>query len=210
MSIKVLLADDHAVLRDGLRFLLEAAGDIEVTADADNGREAVELAKRLRPDVAVIDIEMPEMNGIEAARRIIAGGSSTRVIILSMHSSPVQVFEALKAGVSGYILKESAGKEVVKAIHAVHSGARYLGQRITDAVIDDYLTKRSPIYSLSARERQVMQSIVEGKTNSDTAQILGLSVKSVETYRSRLMRKLDVSDVPSLVKLAIKHGMTGV
>ena len=214
MSITVFLADDHAVVRDGLRVLLEAQPDIRVAGDAANGRETVRQVVRLRPDVAVLDIAMPELNGIEAAQRITQDCPSTRVIILSMHSTTEHVFRALQAGARGYVLKESAGIEVVNAVRAVHAGRRYLSQKISDRLIDDYVVQRqaaeaeSPLARLSSRERQVLQLVVEGKSSADIAGVLFLSLKTVETYRSRLMQKLGISDLPGLVKFAIQHGLT--
>ncbi len=214
MTIKVFLADDHAVVRDGLRSLLEAEGNISVIGIAADGRETVRQVQRLRPDVVVMDIAMPELNGIEATLQVLETCPSTRVVILSMHSSKEHIFRALQAGAQGYILKESAGQEVVKAVRTVHSGSRYLSQRITETVIDDYVVQGqaasagSPLERLSSREREILQLVVEGKTSAQIAEALYLSSKTVETYRSRLMQKLSVSDVPGLVKFAIQHGMT--
>jgi len=214
MSITVFLADDHAVVRDGLRVLLEALPDIKVIGDAANGRETVRRVARLCPDVVVMDIAMPELNGIEAAREITQVCPSTQVIILSMHSTTEHVFRALQAGARGYLLKESAGIEVVNAVRAVHAGRRYLSLKISDSLIDDYVHQRqaaetsSPLARLSPRERQVLQLVVEGKSSAEIASILSLSLKTVETYRSRLMQKLGISDLPSLVKFAIQHGLT--
>ncbi len=214
MSITVFLADDHAVVRDGLRFLLEAQHDIRVIGDAANGRDAVRQVAQLCPDVVVVDIAMPELNGIEAARQISEVCPPARVIILSMHSTTEHIFRALQVGARGYLLKESAGVEVVNAVRAVHAGRRYLSQKISDQVIDDYVRQRevaavqSPLARLSPREREVLQLVVEGKSSAEIADVLFLSPKTVETYRSRLMRKLGISDLPGLVKFAIQHGLT--
>ena len=214
MSITVFLADDHAVVRDGLRFLLEAQPDIRVIGDAANGRDAVRQMTQLYPDVVVMDIAMPELNGIEAARKISRACPSTRVIILSVHSTTEHIFRALQAGARGYLLKESAGIEVVNAVRAVHAGHRYLSQKISDRLVDDYVLQRQaaeakgPLARLSPREREVLQLVVEGKSNAEIAGMLSLSPKTVETYRSRLMHKLGISDLPSLVKFAIQHGLT--
>jgi DNA-binding NarL/FixJ family response regulator len=214
MSITVFLADDHAVVRDGLRVLLEAQPDIRVIGDAADGRETVRQVTRLCPEVVVLDIAMPELNGIEAAREIAQACPSTQVIILSMHSTTEHIFRALQAGAHGYLLKESAGIEVVNAVRAVHAGHRYLSPKISDSLIDDYVHQRqaaeaqSPLARLSPREREVLQLVVEGKSSAEIASILSLSLKTVETYRSRLMQKLDISDLPSLVKFAIQHGLT--
>ena len=214
MPIRVLLADDHAVVRDGLRSLLESEGDIAVVGDAANGRLAVQQAQQLAPDVVVMDIAMPELNGIDAARQIREVSPATQVIILSMHSTAEHIRHALQAGAQGYLLKESAGTEVVDAVRAVHAGHRYLSQKITETVISDYVLQRAadpveePLARLSAREREILQLVAEGKTSVQIADILHLSPKSVETYRSRLMRKLGIGDVAGLVRFAIQHGMT--
>ena len=214
MTITVLLADDHAVVRDGLRLLLEAQPDLSVIGDAANGREAVRQVALLCPDVVVMDIAMPELNGIEAAREIGEVCPSTQIIILSIHSTTEHVFRALQAGARGYLLKESAGIEVVNAVRAVHAGHRYLSQKISDSLVDDYVRQRqaaeakSPLARLSPREREVLQLVVEGKSSAEIADTLSLSVKTVETYRTRLMHKLGVSDLPALVKFAIQHGLT--
>ena len=216
MSITVLLADDHAVLRDGLRVMLEAETDIEVIGDAADGREAVQRAAQLCPDVVVMDIAMPELNGIEAAREIGSLCPSSEIVILSMHSTSEHIFRALQAGARGYLLKESAGAEVVRAVRAVHAGRRYLSERISDGLVDDYVRARqpaeakTPLTRLSPRESEVLQLVVEGKSSADIAEILCLSPKTVETYRSRLMSKLGIHDLPSLVKFAIQHGLTSL
>jgi len=214
MPIKVFLADDHAVVRDGLRALLEAHADITVVGDAADGRKAVDQVRKLRPDVVIMDIAMPGLNGIEATQQIRESCLLTQVVILSMHSSPEHVFRALQAGARGYLIKESAGKEVAVAVRALHAGRRYFSQQITDTVIDDYIhqrqfsSDRSPLGSLSPREREVLQLVVEGKSSVEIAEILFLSPKTVETYRSRVMEKLGIHDLPSLVKFAIQHGLT--
>lgn len=216
MKIRVLLADDHAVLRDGLRLLLEAGGDITVVGTEGNGRDALQKVKQIKPDVVVMDIAMPQLNGIEATEQITAACPDTRVIILSVYSTAEHVFRALRAGARGYLLKESAGEEVVEAVRAIHSGRHYFSQVIGEVMVQDYIQHRlnaqvkSPLESLSSREREVLQLVVEGKSNPEIAESLSLSVKSVETYRSRLMQKLGIYDLPSLVKFAIQHGLTPV
>lgn len=214
MSITVLLADDHTIVRDGLRYLLEAQPDIEVVGDAADGREAVVLATKLKPDVAIVDITMPELNGIDATLQMRQVCPSTEVIILSMHANTRHVARALQAGAHGYLIKESAGTEVIEAVRAVHAGHRYLSQLISDALVDDYvfqcsiMENRGSLELLSAREREVLQFVVEGKSSAEIASILNLSPKTVESYRSRLMQKLDINDIPSLVKYAIQQGLT--
>jgi DNA-binding NarL/FixJ family response regulator len=214
MAIRVFLADDHAVVRDGLRFMLETQSDISVIGQAANGRQTVRQVQLLRPDVVVIDIAMPELNGIEATQQIREACPSTRVVILSMHATSEHIFRALRSGAQGYVLKESAGNEVIDAVRAVHAGRRYLSQRITETLIDDYISSRkalpdrSPLERLSPREREILQLVAEGKSSAQIAETIYLSPKTVETYRSRLMQKLGVSDLPSLVKFAILHGLT--
>jgi DNA-binding NarL/FixJ family response regulator len=210
MPITILLADDHAVVRDGLRALIEDGNDLKVVGVAGNGREAVAEAQRLRPDIVIMDIAMPELDGVEATRRIVEKCPDTRVLMLSMYLSAEHIYRALQAGAQGYVLKESAGDEVVEAIRALRAGKRYLSHRITETVIDDYLREGaslSPLDSLSLRERDVLQLVVEGKTNLAIAQALSLSPKTVETYRARIMKKLKVHDTVELVKFAMRHGL---
>lgn len=211
MPIEILLADDHAVVREGLRLLLESRGDLKVVGVASDGREAVSEARRLRPHVVVMDISMPALNGIEAARAITQALPDTKVLILSMERSPEHVFRALQAGARGYLLKQSAGTELVAAVHAVHGGRRYLGQEINETVVAEYINKGrpdSPLERLSTRERNLLQMIADGCSNAEAARSMCLSVKTVETYRSRLMQKLGLHSVPKLVKFAIEHGLT--
>ena len=213
MAIRVFLADDHGVVRDGLRLLLEAQEDITVVGDAADGREAVRQVQELGPDVVVMDIAMPELNGIEATYQLREMCPAIQIVILSIHSATEHILRALRAGARGYLLKESAGTEVVEAVRAVHAGRRYLSQRISDTVIDGYLRQdpgdrvRSPLESLSPREREVLQLVVEGKTSAEIGKILFLSPKTVETYRSRLMQKLGINGLPGLVKFALQHGL---
>jgi DNA-binding NarL/FixJ family response regulator len=209
-TIAILLADDHTIVRDGLGFLLEAQEGIQVVGVASDGREAVKEAERLRPDVVVMDLAMPGLNGIEATRRIRKLLPATRVLVLSMHGSSEHIYRALEAGAQGYLLKESAGPELAAALRAVHGGRRYLSSKITETVVDQYVRERKtngPLASLSAREREILQLVVEGKASAPIAEQLGISVKSVETYRSRIMHKLGIHDLPSLVKFAIQHGI---
>jgi DNA-binding NarL/FixJ family response regulator len=210
MAVTVLLADDHAVVRDGLRLLLEASGEFQVVGMAVDGIEAVRHALDLRPQVVVMDVAMPLMNGIEATQQILEAWPEARIVILSMYVSSEHVHRALQAGASGYLLKESAGAEVVEAVRSVASGQRYLSRKINETVIDDYIHSRQsedPLMSLSPRERQVLQLTAEGRSNAEIAGLLFLSPKTVETYRSRIMQKLDLDDIPALVKFAIQHGL---
>jgi DNA-binding NarL/FixJ family response regulator len=214
MPITIVLADDHAVVREGLRALLETRPDLSVVGDAANGLDAIEAAQRLQPSVVIMDISMPEMNGIDAAAEIRRTCPAVQVVILSVHATSEHVFRAMRGGAMGYVLKESAGQEVVDAVRAVNAGRRYLSPRIADVMVPDVsetnrdLPERSPLERLSQREREVLQRVVEGWSSSEIATRLDLSPKTVETYRSRLMTKLGVRDVPGLVRFAIKHGLT--
>lgn len=209
--IRVMLADDHSVLRDGVAALLQAQGGMTVVAHAQDGREAVRKATELKPDVVIMDIVMPELDGIEATRLIHNSSVLTQVVILSMSSNAEHIFRALQAGAKGYLLKESAGAELVAAIKSVHAGRRYLSQKITETVVDDYIRERhptEPLGKLSNRERQILQLVAEGKSTADIARTLYLSPKTVDTYRSRLMQKLNIDGFAGLVKFAIASGLT--
>jgi DNA-binding NarL/FixJ family response regulator len=210
MTIRVLLADDHAMMREGLRSLLTASGGISIVAEASDGREALRQALALAPDVAVMDIAMQGLNGIEAAALMRDRCPATRVVILSMHSSTEYVYRAFAAGAVGYVVKNSVGVEVISAVRLVHMGRRYLSPALHDscAGILSGATRASPLDRLSTRERQVLQLVVEGKSSVEIAATVHLSPKTVETYRSRLMKKLGVGDVPALVKFALEHGIT--
>ena len=211
MTIRILLADDHSILRDGIAALLEAQDGMEVVAHAQDGREAVRMATIHKPDVAVMDIVMPELDGIEATRMILKSLPSIRVVILSMYSTTEHIFRALQAGAKGYLLKESAGAELVAAIRNVHAGRRFLSQKITESVVDNYIREHvatDPLGTLSRREHQILQLVAGGKSTADIAGALFLSPKTVDTYRSRLMQKLEIDNVASLVKFAIASGLT--
>lgn len=213
--ITVFLADDHAIIRDGLKVFLEMQPSIHVIGEANNGRDAVDQVCRLTPDVVVMDISMPEINGIEATRKIIQSCPQVQVIILSMLGTSEHVFQALQAGANGYLLKDSASRDVVDAVLTVASGKRYFSQPITDTIVGDYLLVResaqevNSLESLSAREREILTLVVKGNSSAEIGRILFLSPKSVETYRSRMMKKLNVSDLASLIRYAIQHGIDG-
>ncbi len=213
MSIDVLLADDHQVVCDGLEVLLNSEIDINVVHKSANGRDAVFSVRELQPDIVIMDINMPELNGLEATQQIMDTSTATRVIILSMYAHNDLIFRALKSGAKGYILKDSAGVEVVDAVRAVHAGCRYLSKKIEDEVIDEYIRLQQdsrdshPLSSLSPREREVLQLILDGKSRVEIAETLDLSKKTIDTYRNRIMQKLDIRDIPSLVKFAIQHGL---
>ncbi len=213
MTIRVVIADDHTVVRDGLRALLEANPEIKIVGNAANGRQVVNQLQTFQPDIVIMDISMPELTGIDATREIHQVASQVKVIILSMIGTPEYVFRALQAGARGYLLKESAGREVMEAVQAVYAGEYYLSQPITRTVIADYLQQRErpqaePLDSLSEREREILQMVVEGKTSAEIGESLHLSPKTVESYRSRMMIKLGISNVPELVKFAIRKGLT--
>jgi DNA-binding NarL/FixJ family response regulator len=208
MTIRVLVADDHRVVTDGLRSLIDSHTDMRVVGVATTGVSALRLALDSTPDVVVMDQAMPEMNGTEAAQAIRGRRENTRIIILSMHSNIEHVQRALRAGASGYVLKSSAGDEVVEAIRAVHAGRRYLSPPLAEAMIDRVIdTPEDPMLVLSARERQVLKMLAEGRSIVDIAAKLSLARKTVETYRERTMEKLGVRDLPALVKFAIRHSL---
>lgn len=209
MPIRVLIADDHGVVAEGLRHLVDAQADMTVIDCVGDGREAVRRAREERPDVVLMDLSMPELNGADAARAILEHDPACRVIVLSMYASPEHVRRALKAGAAGYVVKRSAGKEVVDAIRAAHGGERYLSPRLAEMVVDEAAADADadPLAKLSARERQVLQLLAEGRTGSEIAQRLALSQKTVETYRARLVQKLGIRDVAGLVRFAIQRGI---
>ena len=212
MSIRVLIADDHGVVAEGLKHLVEAQADMEVVACVADGREAVQAARDTQPDVVVMDLSMPELNGADAARAILAREPKCRIIVLSMYSQREYVRRALKAGAAGYVVKGSAAKELVEAIRAVNAGQRYLSPRVADVVLEDYTDEKreDPLARLSAREREVLQLLAEGKTGAEIAQRLSLSQKTVETYRARLVEKLGIRDLAGLVRFAIQKGLVSL
>lgn len=216
MSITVFLSDDHVMFREGIRLLLETKPDISVVGEAGNGRDTVRQVAKLCPNVVLMDIAMHGLNGIEATEQIRCECPSTNVIILSMYSTTEHIFRAFKAGARGYILKESAGADIIKAIRMVQAGKYYVCDTVSEMIVADYVKARetteaeSPLGRLSSREREVLQLLVEGKSNAKVAQTLFLSQKTVETYRSHLMQKLCINDLPSLVKFAIQHGLTSI
>lgn len=216
-KIKVLIADDHTMVRQGLRMMLAGQSDIEVVGEASNGREAVQRAKELDPDVVVLDLSMPILNGLEATRQIVRDNPRIGVLVLTMHNNEEYVFQVLKSGAKGYIIKESGIDEMVRAVRAVYRHENYLDRRISKDVIEEYIRRAahtdaagSPKDILTPREREVLKLIAEGKSNKEIAQILDLSVKTVDVHRTNLMKKLDIHDVATLVKFAIKKGLIEV
>lgn len=205
---RILLADDHSVVRSGFRMILDAQSDLEVVGEVANGREAVEQATALQPDVVIMDVTMPELNGIEATRRIAAAMPKTRVLALSMHKDSVYVREILRAGACGYLLKDSGEGDLVSAVRAVARGEGYLSSGVSDAVLTDYRKHvTDPIDLLSSREREVLQMIAEGKTNKEIAVTLNLSVYTVEAHRGRIMEKLNLHSTGELVRFAVRNGL---
>jgi len=212
-KIRVLLADDHQLMRSGIRLMLEREADLVVVGEASDGREAVALAKSLKPDVAVMDIGMSSLNGIEAARQMTGDNPEIAVVMLSMHSDESYVLRALKAGARGYLLKDSAEADLIKAVHAVAGGKSFFSPAVSKVLLDDYVRKlrrsgTEDAYDLlTPREREVLQLIAEGKSNKDIANLLNLSVYTVESHRSNLMEKLNVRGLPELILYAVRKGI---
>ena len=211
MPIRVLLADDHSVVLDGLRGYLQSQRDVTVVGAVTSGREAVAAARKLAPDVVLMDISMPELDGIDATPDRKAC-PATQVVIFSMYSTRDHISAALRSGARGYVLKDSESEEIGRAVREAHAGRRYLSQKIADSVVDGFLDGAqgnvSPLQRLSRRERQVLKLIAEGESGQEIADLLGISRKSVVTYRSRMLQKLDIHSVAELVKFAIQNGLT--
>ena len=215
MDIKIFIADDHKIIRDGLRSLIARQKNLEVVGEACDGRTAVKLVRELTPHVVIMDIAMPDLNGLEATRKVVAADPDVKVIALSMHSDRRYVSQMLKAGAKGYLLKECAFEELYRAIEAVVAGKVYLSPGIAGVVVEDYVknednTESSCTGVLSAREREVLQLISEGKTTKETALCLHLSAKTVESHRRNIMSKLDMHSLAELTKYAIREGVTTV
>jgi DNA-binding NarL/FixJ family response regulator len=212
MTTKILIADDHKLMREGLRTLIEKQAELEVIAEAGDGRDAVRLTRELEPDVVIMDIAMPVLNGIEATHQIVGEFEKTKVIVLSMHADKRFVTKALKIGVSAYLLKDSAFKDLLQAIREVENNKIFLSPRITDIVINDYIhssvsNDATVLYKLSGREREVLQLIAEGKTTKEISLRLFVSTKTIESHRKKIMDKLDIHNVAELTKYAIREGI---
>jgi two-component system response regulator NreC len=216
MSITILVVDDHKILRQGLRTLLAREADMEVLAEAEDGREAVRLVRELSPQVVIMDVGMPDLNGIEATRQILQESPETKVIALSMHSDRRFVTNMIKAGASGYLLKDSAFEELATAIRVVMARKTYLSHEIAHVVIKDYVQgggskdDQSVFSVLSPREREVLQLMAEGKTNRQIAETLNVSLKTVETHRQQIMNKLEIHNIVELTKYAIREGLASL
>jgi DNA-binding NarL/FixJ family response regulator len=215
MKVKVIIADDHTIVREGLCALLARQQDFQVVAEAADGRTAVRLTQELLPDVVVMDINMSELNGIEATRQIVSGNPGIKVIALSMYSEKRFVVEMLHAGASGYIPKNSAFEELIRAIYTVMDGQMYLSPSITTFVAKEYIQQSSKtnllVFSiLTSREREVLQLIAEGKTTKEIASILNVSTKTIETHRQHIMKKLNMHNIAELIKYAISEGITRI
>ncbi len=213
MATRILVADDHTIIRQGLCSMLEKQPDIEVVGEVDDGRKALESVRELAPDLVIMDISMPNLNGIDATRKIVGGPGGTKIIALSIHSSKRFVTEMLKAGASGYILKECLFDELVEAIQVVQKGGIYLSPRITGVVVDDYVKRLEKGYQpeapeLTAREREVLQLLTEGKSTKQIALQLHVSTKTIESNRRNIMDKLDIHSVAELTKYAVREGLT--
>ncbi|MCS7042478.1 MAG: response regulator transcription factor [Bryobacteraceae bacterium] len=207
-TIRILLADDHSMVRQGFRRILEAQQDFEIVGEASDGREAVALAEQLRPDVVVMDVAMPGLNGIEATRRIVENSPRTRVLALSMHRDGVYVREILRAGARGYLLKDAFDADLIAAVRAVARGEGYIAPAVADSVLADYRQHvTDPIDLLTAREREILQLIAEGRTNKEIASMLKLSVYTVDAHRGRIMEKLNLHSAGELVRFAIRKGL---
>jgi two-component system response regulator NreC len=214
-KIHILLADDHAVMRTGLRLVLERQPDFEVVGEASDGREAVALTQQHRPEVVVMDVTMPNLNGIEAARQISAALPQSGIVMLSMHSDESYVLRALKAGARGYLLKESAESDLIAAIRAVNAGKAFFSPAVSRMLVEDYVRQlqdreiEDSYELLTTREREILQLIAEGKSNKEIAAILNLSLYTIETHRGNLMEKLNLHTVPELILYAVRKGVIG-
>ena len=216
MSIKILVVDDHGIMREGLCLLIGQQEDMETVGEGTDGREAIELARKFRPDVVLMDISMPRLNGIEAARQIIKENHGTKVLALSAYSNKSFVTDMLRAGASGYILKDGVTNELVRAIRAVTANERYLSTKIAGIVIDDYIhagnsdSEQPVLDNLTGKERELLQLLVENKSSKEAARLLHVSIKTVDARRRGIMDKLGISGIAALTKFAIREGLTSL
>ena len=207
LKVRIILADDHAMVRKGFRLILNQESDLEVIAEAGNGPEAVRLALELRPDLVIMDIAMPEMTGVEATRRIRESCPDCRVLILSMHKDSVYVRESLRAGARGYLLKDSIDEDLLRAVRAIANGDGFLSPEISSTVLDEYQQTKDPFDLLTAREREVLQLLADGKVAKEVATALDVSVFTVDAHRGRIMKKLGLKSSTELVKFAMRKGL---
>jgi len=213
MAIRVFLANSRVILLDSLQVLLEIQQDIRIVGKATNGHDAVRKIRKLRPDVAILDVELAGLNGIEASLKIAGLSPSTAIVMLATTASPEFIFRALRAGAKGYLSREASGLELINAVRTIREGKRYLSPKITATLIRDYISEHrspGPLESLTSRERSILQLVVEGSSSAQVADILSFSPKTVDTYRSRIKQKLGIHDLPALVKFAIQHGITSI
>jgi DNA-binding NarL/FixJ family response regulator len=213
MALNVFIVEDHTLVRSGIRALLQAAPNLNVVGEASNGRDAVEMIQQLQPDLVLMDVAMPELNGIDAARQVHAAVPSARIIMLSMHEDRQYVFESLKAGATGYVLKSAAFQDLIAAIDTVMSNRNYISPGLSDVVMNDYIRRAqgeeqaTELGRLSGREREVLQLIAEGKSSAEVGDLLHISVRTVDTHRHNIMTKLEIHSIAGLTKFAIRHGL---
>jgi len=212
--IKILIADDHSLVRDGIRAILQSVPDFEVVDEASDGLEAIEKIRDKSPHLVLMDIGMARLNGLDAAQRVHKEFPATRVVILSMHANEEYVLQALRAGVSGYLLKDSKKQELIFAIRTISEGHTYLSPQVSRHVIENYVSRvdrqASPLEQITPRQREILKLIAEGRTNKEIAQVLNISVKTVDTHRTQLMERLDIHDIAGLVRFAIKMGLVNL
>jgi DNA-binding NarL/FixJ family response regulator len=216
MATRTLLVEDHALVRAGLRALLDGAEGLEVIGEAPDGRHAVSMCESLQPELVLMDVAMPDLNGIEAARQIRTACPAAKILMVSMHESRQYIFESLKAGANGYVLKEAAFTELLAAIKEVLEGRTYLSPKLSETVMDDYVRRAqggdadSELQKLSAREREVLQLIAEGNSSAEISKVLGISARTVDTHRHNIMEKLHIHSIAGLTRFAIRHGVCSV
>jgi len=216
MSIKILLVDDHGILRSGVELIINQTEDMEITGQASDGQEGIVLARKLRPDIVLMDITMPGLNGIDASKEILRENPEIKILALSAHCNRRFVNQVLKVGVSGYALKDGMADELTDAIREVYAGKRYLSEKVSKLIVDEYAQGRSsesierPVDKLTTRERELLQLIAENKTTKQAAKLLHVSVKTVEARRLNIMKKLNVSGIAELTKIAIREGLTSI